>query len=87
VKKIAPIVLPVALNFLFPGMGTVAAGALGSGIGTLIQGGNIKDAFRNALIGGAAGGLYSGISGAMGGQGFMSGVRQGFTGTAGHGLF
>jgi hypothetical protein len=49
VKKVAPIVLPIALNFLFPGMGTIAAGALGSGIGTLIQGGNIKDAFRSAL--------------------------------------
>ena len=87
VKKIAPIVLPVALNFLFPGMGTIAAGALGSGIGTLIQGGNIKDAFKSALIGGAMGGLYSGVSGAMSGQGFMSGVRQGFTGTPGMGFF
>jgi hypothetical protein len=87
VKKVAPIVLPVALNFLFPGMGTIAAGALGSGIGTLIQGGNVRDAFRNALIGGAVGGLYSGVSGAMSGQGFMSGVRQGFTGTPGMGFF
>jgi hypothetical protein len=87
VKKVAPIVLPVALNFLFPGMGAVAAGALGSGIGTLIQGGNIKDAFRSALIGGAAGGLYSGISGAMSGQGFMAGVRQGLTGTPGMRFF
>ena len=80
VKKVAPIVLPIALNVLFPGMGTVAAGALGSGIGTLIQGGNIKDAFKSALIGGAAGGLYSGISGAMRGQGFMAGVREGLIG-------
>jgi hypothetical protein len=87
VKKVAPIVLPVALNFLFPGMGTVAAGAIGSGIGTLIQGGNMRDAFRSALIGGAVGGLYSGVSGAMSGQGFMSGVRQGFTGTPGMGFF
>ena len=87
VKKVAPIVLPIALNVLFPGMGTVAAGALGAGIGTLIQGGNIKDAFRSALIGGAAGGLYSGISGAMGGQGFMAGVREGFTGEPGRRFF
>lgn len=87
VKKIAPIVLPVALNFLFPGMGTIAAGAIGSGIGTLVQGGNIRDAFRSALIGGAVGGLYSGVSGAMSGQGFMAGVRQGFTGTPGMGFF
>jgi hypothetical protein len=87
VKKIAPIVLPIAMNVLFPGMGTIAAGALGSGIGTLIQGGNIKDAFRSALVGGAIGGLYSGVSGAMSGQGFMAGVRQGFTGTPGMGFF
>jgi len=87
VKKVAPIVLPVALNFLFPGMGTVAAGALGSGIGTLIQGGNIKDAFRSALIGGAVGGFSSGISSAMRGQGFMAGVQQGFTGRPGMGFF
>jgi hypothetical protein len=87
VKKVAPIVLPVALNFLFPGMGTVAAGAIGSGIGTLVQGGNIQDAFRSALIGGAMGGLYSGVSGAMSGQGFMAGVRQGFTGAPGTGFF
>lgn len=87
VKKVAPIVLPIAMNVLFPGMGTIAAGALGSGIGTLIQGGNINDAFRSALVGGAIGGLYSGVSSAMSGQGFMAGVRQGFTGTPGMGFF
>lgn len=86
-KKIAPIILPVALNVLFPGMGTIAAGALGSGIGTLVQGGNVQDALRSALVGGAMGGLYSGVSGAMSGQGFMAGVRQGFTGTPGMGFF
>lgn len=87
VKKVAPIVLPVALNFLFPGMGTIAAGALGSGIGTLIQGGNIKDAFRSALIGGAVGGFSSGISSVMGGGTFGAGLRQGFTGTPDMGFF
>ena len=87
VKKVAPIVLPVALNFLFPGMGAVAAGALGSGIGTLIQGGNVRDAFKSALIGGAVGGFSSGISSAMRGQGFMAGVQQGFTGRPNRGFF
>jgi hypothetical protein len=82
-KKIAPIVLPIALNFLFPGMGSIAAGALGSGIGTLAQGGSIKDALRSAVIGGAVGGISSGVSGAIGGDGFMAGVKQGFTGTPG----
>ena len=86
-KDAAQVVLPIALNFAFPGMGTIAAGALGAGIGTLVQGGNIKDALKTALIGGAAGGLYSGISGAISGQGFMAGVQQGFTGTPGMGFF
>jgi len=77
VKKAAPVILPIALNMAFPGLGTIASGALGAGIGTLVQGGSIKDAFRNAAFGGAMGGLYSGISGVMSGQGFMSGVQQG----------
>jgi hypothetical protein len=76
-KKIAPVVLPFALNALFPGLGTIASGALGAGIGTLVQGGNFKDALRNAFIGGAAGGLMSGIQGAVSGEGFMAGVRSG----------
>jgi hypothetical protein len=79
-KKIAPIVLPIALNFMFPGLGAIASGALGSGIGTLVQGGSLKDAFKSALIGGAMGGLASGISGAMGGQGFVEGVKGGLPG-------
>ena len=86
-KKIAPIVLPIALNFLFPGMGAVAAGALGSGIGTLAQGGSFKDALKSALIGGITGGVTSGVGGAISGEGFMAGVKQGFTGTPGMGFF
>jgi hypothetical protein len=68
-------------------MGAVAAGALGSGIGTLVQGGSIKDALKNAVIGGAVGGIASGVGGAIGGEGFMAGVKQGFTGTPGAGFF
>ena len=86
-KKIAPIILPIALNFIFPGMGSIAAGALGSGIGTLVQGGSIKDALKSAVIGGVTGGIASGVSGAVGGEGFMAGVKQGFTGTPGAGFF
>jgi hypothetical protein len=86
-KKIAPIVLPIALNFLFPGMGAIAAGALGSGIGTLAQGGSFKDALKSALIGGITGGVASGVGGAISGEGFMAGVKQGFTGTPGMGFF
>jgi len=76
-KKAATVILPVALNFMFPGLGTIASGAIGAGIGTLVQGGSAKDALRNALLGGAMGGLYSGISGAMSGQGFMEGIKGG----------
>jgi hypothetical protein len=76
-RKVAPVVLPFALNALFPGLGTIASGALGAGIGTLVQGGNFQDALRNAVIGGAAGGLMSGIQGAASGEGFMAGVRSG----------
>lgn len=84
-KKIAPIVLPIALNFVFPGLGAVAAGALGSGVASLIQGKSIKDSLKSALIGGVTGGIASGVSGAIGGEGFMAGVKQGFTGTPGMG--
>jgi hypothetical protein len=77
VKKVAPVILPIAINAIAPGLGTIASGALGAGLGTLVQGGSAKDALRSALIGGAAGGLYSGMSGVMSGQGFMSGVQQG----------
>jgi len=65
VKKAAPVIIPFALNALFPGLGAIYAGALGSGIGTLIQGGSLKDAFKNALIGGAIGGATAGVQGAL----------------------
>ena len=65
VKKIAPIVIPFALNALFPGMGAIYSGALGAGIGTLVQGGDLKDAFKAALVGGALGGVTSAVSGGL----------------------
>lgn len=65
VKKAAPVIIPFALNALFPGLGAIYSGALGSGIGTLIQGGSLKDAFKNALIGGAIGGATAGVQGAL----------------------
>jgi hypothetical protein len=79
-KKFAPIILSVGLNFLVPGLGAIAAGALGSGIGTLVQGGSIKDAFKAALIGGAVGGISSGITSVAQGGTFMSGVKGGLPG-------
>lgn len=84
-KKVAPIVLPLALHSM--GLGAIASGALGAGIGTLAQGGKLKDAFKNALIGGAVGGLAQGIQGGIQGaaatpgrggfyQGFQKGISQ-----------
>jgi hypothetical protein len=58
-------------------LGAIASGALGSGIGTLVQGGNLKDAFKAALIGGAMGGISSGIGSVMKGGEFMAGVKSG----------
>ncbi len=62
-KKIAPIVLSIGGAALFGPLGA----ALGSGIGTLIQGGSLKDAFKSALISGVTAGVTQGI-----GQGFES---------------
>lgn len=84
-KKIAPIVLSVGLSFI-PGVGPILAGALGSGIGTLVQGGNLKDAFKAALIGGAVGGISSGIGSVMKGGEFMAGVKSGLPDALGGGL-
>jgi hypothetical protein len=60
-KKIAPMVLSIAGAALFGPIGA----ALGSGIGTLIQGGDLKDAFKSAAISGITAGVTQGI-----GQGF-----------------
>ena len=61
VKKVAPIVLPIALSFT--PLGAIYGAALGSGIGTLIQGGSLKDAFKSALISGATGAVFKGLTG------------------------
>jgi len=62
-KKAAPIIIPMALNYFAPGLGTVMSGALGAGITTLVQGGSVKDAFKSALMGGATGAIAAGMSG------------------------
>lgn len=71
-KAVAPILIPMAINFFAPGLGTVASGALGAGIGTLAQGGSFKDAFKSAVIGGFAGGISAaaGAGGPAGASGF-----------------
>ena len=77
-KKAAPVILPVALNFLFPGLGAVYSGAIGSGIATLLQGGKLDDAFKSALVGGATGALTAGFAGeGTFGQNVMADVGTG----------
>ena len=71
----APVILPIALNYFAPGMGTIASSALGSGIGTLISGGSTKDALRNAALAGATGAVAKGIGSLNQGNTFMEGVR------------
>jgi hypothetical protein len=82
VKKAAPIILPFVLGPAGLGLNMMYAGALGAGIGTLVQGGNIKDALKNALIGGAIGGVTQGVQSGMAAgkgnfiKGFTSGVKN-----------
>ena len=78
VKKVAPVVLPIALSFT--PLGPIYGAALGSGIGTLIKGGDLKDAFKSALIAGGTGALFSGFTG---GGSFGENVSQAFADPAG----
>ena len=76
-KKAAGVILPVALNFLAPGLGTIASGVIGSGLGAMINGANPSQALQAGLMGGVAGGVFSGVSGMLGGGTFMGGVQGG----------
>jgi hypothetical protein len=51
-KKAAPILLPAAVSFLFPGMSPFVSGAIAGGVGSLLQGGDMQDAFKAGLTGG-----------------------------------
>ncbi len=73
-KKAAPIILPIALA-MTP-LGPIYGAALGSGIGTLAQGGSLKDAFKSALIAGGTGALFSGASSKLSGGTFGEGVSK-----------
>jgi hypothetical protein len=82
-KAIAPVVIPMALNFFAPGLGTVASGFLGAGITGLTQGKSFKDSMKMGIMGGVMGGITSGLQGVMQkGNGnifekFGQGVKQG----------
>ncbi len=61
VKAVAPIVIPAAMNVLFPGMGAIASGFVGSGITSLAMGNNFKDSLKAGVMGGAIGGIMQGF--------------------------
>ena len=56
-------------------MGPIFGAALGSGIGTLVNGGSIGDALKSGLMSGAAGGIFAGFTGA---GSFTENVRGAF---------
>ncbi len=62
IKMAAPIVIPLALNTFFPGMGAVASGFIGSGISSLAQGNSFKDSMKAGVMGGITGGILKGMS-------------------------
>ena len=61
-KKSAHIILPIVGTFMF---GPIWGPAIGNGIATLIQGGDLKDAFTAAAKGAAIGAVTTGIGGAI----------------------
>ena len=76
-KKASSVILPVVLNFAFPGMGAIMTGALSGGIGTLINGGNLKDALKAAAIGGVTGAVVKGGYNKLTGKaGFVDTVKS-----------
>lgn len=77
-KKVAPIVLPIALTLAFPALGAYGA-ALGSGIGTLIQGGSFKDALKSAAISGVTAGAFKGFESVAAGKPFSEGFTGAFS--------
>ena len=66
-KKNASVVLPIALNYLVPGMGSTFAGTVGAGIGSLIEGDDPREAFRSAALGGLSGAALAGLTGGRSG--------------------
>jgi len=72
-KKVAPLVLPVVLT---PILGPIYAGAVGAGIGSLIQGKGIKESLRAALVGAGTGAVFAGAKAKLGGGTFTGGISD-----------
>ena len=64
VKKLATVVLPIALAFT--PLGPIFGSALGSGIATLINGGSFKNALKSAAITGLTAAAFQGFTGGQG---------------------
>ena len=86
VKAAAPIVIPAVMNVMFPGMGAIASGFVGSGITSLAMGNNFKDSLKAGLVGGAMGGIMQGFKNVSAKNGFFSAEGQ-FTGSKNFGMF
>ena len=76
VKMAAPVVIPLAMNALFPGMGAIASGFIGSGISSLAQGNSFKDSMKAGVMGGLVGGIGQGFRNMSANKGFFSGEGQ-----------
>jgi len=76
VKMAAPIVIPLAMNAIFPGMGALASGFIGSGISSLAQGNSFKDSMKAGVMGGVMGGISQGFKNMSTPKGFFSGEGQ-----------
>jgi hypothetical protein len=77
-KKAAKVILPVALNFFMPGLGTVASAAIGAGIGGLVQGESLGEAFKSGIKGALVAGAVSGAAGAFKSIGTEQTLAEGF---------
>jgi len=79
-----PAILGFAAQSLIPTtiMPAFMAGALGSGIGSLLQGGSSKDALQSAALGGIGSYLGGKIGGLTGGENIAGGTMPSFGSTA-----
>ena len=77
IRKVAKPVLTIAGSFVF---GPVYGAALGAGIGGLIQGESLEQAFGSALTAGAGGALTAGVTGMFGEAGFRGGIEEALKG-------
>lgn len=75
-KQASGVILPVALGFM--GVPPIIAGAVGSGVGAMINGATPGQAIQSALLGGLGGAAFSGVNSMMNGGSFGEGLAAGF---------